>query len=147
MLKGKDKGVVGENVRELKSKGMSERDAVMASMKNSPKKAKKGGDVSPSSPREDYPYGTRLELDHETLTKLGHTSMPQVGDTFHLHAKAKVTSASEHSSEGEDGPRRSVSLQITHMRSRSADDDNDASSEPDADEDDCDTGSGDCSEE
>jgi hypothetical protein len=117
MLKGKDKGVVGENIRAMKAKGMSERDAVMASMKNSPKKAEKSSKVSmPSSPHEDYPYGLRLELDHDTLKKLGHDSLPKVGTKMSLHAKARVKSASENSSEGEDSPRRSVSLQITHMK-------------------------------
>lgn len=119
MLKGKDKGVVGENVRAMKHKGLSERDAVLVSMKTTPmKKSKKKGAVAmPSNPHDDFPYGTRLELDHETLKKLGHTSLPKVGDKFHLRAKAKVTSASEHSHEGDEGSRRSVSLQITHMKS------------------------------
>jgi hypothetical protein len=117
MLKGDTKGIVGENIRTMKAKGMSERDAVMASMKSSPKNAKKSSEVSPPSPmNEDYPYGLRLELDHDTLKKLGHDSLPQVGTKMALHAKARVKSASENSSEGEDSPRRSVSLQITHMK-------------------------------
>lgn len=124
MLKGKEKGIVGENVRELKNKGLSERDAVMASMKNSPVKSKKGSDVAmPSNPHEDYPYGLRLELDHETLKKLGHDSLPSVGTKMTLHAKAHVKSASENSNEDDREPRRSVSLQITHMTTGGSDED------------------------
>ncbi len=140
MLKGKDKGIMGENVRELKNKGLSERDAVMASMKSEKKVGKGELNPSPVGVADEYPYGTRLELDQETLGKLGHTSLPQVGDTFHLRAKARVTSASEHSNEGEDSPRRSVSLQITHMGSQAADD-------TDEDDPDYDTGTDDSREE
>lgn len=109
-----------ERIRMMRSKGMSEKDAVMASMKRAPekksKKSKDGGTLSaPSNSREDYPYGLRIELDHEGMKKLGMHKMPTVGEKHHIVAHAKVTSSSEHSYDGEP-KRRSVSMQITHMK-------------------------------
>lgn len=108
-----------EKIRMMRAKGMSEKDAVMASMKRAPeKKGKKGNGsdlASPVSSREDYPYGLRIELDHEGMKKLGMHKMPRVGEKHRIVAHAKVTSSSEHSYEGE-GKRRSASLQITHMK-------------------------------
>ena len=116
MLRGSSKGIVGENVRALKHRGLSEQEAILVSMKNTKKDKKKSSMMSPcsGSSSEDYPYGLRLILNNESLDKLDMDDMPTVGDTFDVTAKAEVTSTSENSSDGER--RRSMDLQITKMR-------------------------------
>lgn len=115
MLKGTSKAVEHENTREMKHRGMTEKQAVMASLKRS-KKANDAEAKQMSSPssRDQYSYNSRMELDHDMLEKLGLTQLPKVGDKVKLHAKAHVTSVSEHAHE-RDGKRRSVSLQMTHL--------------------------------
>lgn len=116
LLRGQSKDVVAENVRTLKNSGVDERSAVMASLKRTKteKKTRDGGSPVKSS-EEDFPYGTRLELDHETMGKLGMTKLPAVGKKLHIQGHGHITSASEHTREGET-PRRSASLQLTHMK-------------------------------
>jgi hypothetical protein len=118
LLSGGSAAVVAENTRSLKNKGMSERDATLTSMKNAKSKRKKGAEVAPSSHEEEYPYNTRMDLDHDQLEKLGIAELPKVGQGVHIHAKAKVHSVSEESRASEDGgkSRRRMGLQITHMR-------------------------------
>lgn len=115
MLKGNSRGIVGENIRSLKKTGLSERAAVLTSMKRASSKPSKTL-TSPSS-GEDYPYGLRLDLDHETLTKLGIKKLPKAGDQLHLHAVGTAERVSEDSSTSDKNgaPRRSVSLQIKKM--------------------------------
>lgn len=115
MLKGTDKGVVGENVRELKNQGLSETEAVLVSMKQSKKEKKASEPCCGTSSSEDYPYGLRLDLNDETLEKLGIDDLPAVGDDLDLDAEVQVRSVSENQYEGEDR-RRSVTLQITKMK-------------------------------
>lgn len=113
MLKGFDKGSMGENIREGKRAGLSERGAVMQSMKRS--KASQKDVAMPSMPKgEDYPYGLRLDLDHDTLKKLGVTKMPKAGALHKIVAHAKVHRAEE-SSSSDGGKRRNLSMQITKM--------------------------------
>lgn len=115
MLKGNSKGIMGENVREGKRNGLSERDAVMVSMKNSKKDSKsKVSDIGPAS-NEDYPYSSRLDLDHEMLGKLGIDKMPKHGAPVTIQAKGKVHRTSEDTNS--DGKtRRSMTVQMTHMK-------------------------------
>lgn len=114
MLKGYTKEVEEENVREMKGGGMSERDAVMVSMKRSKAEKKQMLPALSSPSPEDFPYGLRLDLDKDALEKLGIDDLPDVGDTFHLMATVKVTSVSEDTtSDGSD--HCSVCLQITNM--------------------------------
>lgn len=118
MLKGNSKEVHDENVRELRGNGLSERDAILVSLKRSKKEKKREAKAMTSpSMGEDYPYGTRLELDDDTLEKLGCDELPEVGDEFELHCVAKVRSVSDNSSDYGDGEsrHRSMSLQITKM--------------------------------
>lgn len=116
LLKGPSSTLVGENTKAFKNAGMNERDATMASLKRTKteKKTRDGGSPVKSS-EEDFPYGTRLELDHETMGKLGMTKLPAVGKKLHIQGHGHITSASEHTREGET-PRRSASLQLTHMK-------------------------------
>lgn len=117
MLKGDSKGIVGENVREAKKRGLSERDAVLVSMKNSPKKEKKSKLASPCCGPSDeaYPYGLRIDLNNDSLEKLGIDELPDSGDTMKLVAEVKVESTSERQERNGD-KNRSVGLQITKMK-------------------------------
>ncbi len=118
LLKGRGRLVDGENVKELKRQGLSEEGAVrkMVSLKRTAKEKKGDSPIAAnSSSSEDYPYETRMTLDHDLLDKLGMTSLPAVGTEMKIHARAKVHSTSEHNdSDGES--RRSIGLQMTHMR-------------------------------
>jgi len=106
-----------ERIRMMKSTGMTEKMAVMklASMKRKPEKVSKNPKAGPMDSRDNFPYGLRVELDHEGMKKLGMKTLPKVGSKHRLMAHAHVTSSSEHQSEGDKGPRRSLSMQITHL--------------------------------
>ena len=67
-----------------------------------------------------YPYGTSISLDEKILEKMDvDRSDWAVGDIFHLHALAKVTSISEH--ENQDGGKCCVTLQIIALKGESED--------------------------
>ena len=82
-------------------------------MKLTQKEAKvEAGIEEPKGPR--YPYGLSLNLDEESLEKLGITELPDVGDSKMLIAFIDVTD--KHESESADGEKReSIRLQITDM--------------------------------
>ncbi len=116
MLNMSGKAAMGENVREAKRKGMSERDAVLVSMKRSKKADKaKMADMPSTSSGEQYPYGLRIDLGHEEMKKLGMKKLPKAGAMHKFTAHAKVTRAEESSSE-EGGKRRGMNLQIMKMK-------------------------------
>ena len=61
-----------------------------------------------------YPYGLCLNLDTETLKKLGIKDLPETGGEFKIIAKAVVKST--HQSESLEGNTyKSLELQITDM--------------------------------
>jgi hypothetical protein len=60
-----------------------------------------------------YPYGLRLELNDETMKKLGLEELPDVGETMMLKAKVVVERVSQNDTK--DGKRQDMSLQITEM--------------------------------
>lgn len=64
-----------------------------------------------------YPYGLSLQLDNDSLEKLGLATMPEVGTTVTVQAKATVTgcSANQYERDGKTETRKSCSLQITDM--------------------------------
>lgn len=63
--------------------------------------------------KPEYPYGLSINLDNESLKKLGMEELPQVGDTMMVMAKVEVRSVSSYdTTEGDD---KNVSLQITEM--------------------------------
>lgn len=68
-----------------------------------------------------YPWGLCLRLGKDELEKLKLSA--QVGDTIHVFALAKVTSASASASD-EGGESRSLELQITQMSAENEDAEN-----------------------
>jgi len=104
-----------DNVQDLRGKGLSERDAVLVSMKKTKAEAKSDEAPAPSSmSREMYPYGLRLDLNDDSLEKLKIESLPKVGKTVQVTAEARVESVSERD-DTRGGKRRSLELQITKM--------------------------------
>ncbi|WP_059413439.1 capsid staple protein [Cupriavidus basilensis] len=86
----------------------------LVSMKLSPAEAKEESGIAPSAedaPR--YPYGLCLDLDDETLKKLGITDMPAVGSAMQLIARVRVTRISQY--ENQEGADACLGLQITDM--------------------------------
>lgn len=74
-------------------------------------------DAMPTEAKQDapaYPWGLRLELNDESMKKLGMEKLPEVGATLTLHAKVKVERVSQNDS-AEGGKRQDMSLQITDM--------------------------------
>lgn len=63
--------------------------------------------------QEEYPYGLQLHLDEPQLAQLGIQGTPKPGDAMTLGAKAHVVSSGE--THDENGSRRSVHLQVTHL--------------------------------
>lgn len=85
----------------------------MVNMKMSAKEAQEWTQPTPADAPE-YPWGLCLDLDEESLTKLGITSLPAVGTTMTLQALVTVTRTSSSSTQG-DGQRLSMGLQVTDM--------------------------------
>lgn len=83
----------------------------LVSMKVSQQEQSKPAEVTADAPR--YPWGLALNLDEQSLEKLGVGKLPDVGDEWYIVACCKVTSVS--SNEHESGKYRSVGLQITKM--------------------------------
>jgi hypothetical protein len=88
-------------------------DTLLTSMELSPAEAKE--ETSPEAEAPKYPWGLCIELNEDSLKKLGITSLPAVGATMSIVAKAEVQSASESQYQGDKDTRMSVSLQITDM--------------------------------
>lgn len=80
-----------------------------------PKKSAKqdGALVSESYPRDEYPYGTRLDLSNESLDKLGIKTLPEVGSSFMIECKVTVIGSRQNATK--DKTSRTLELQITDM--------------------------------
>jgi hypothetical protein len=61
-----------------------------------------------------YPWGLCIDLDDETIEKLGLSKLPDAGTEVHLVAKAVVSSTSQYDTQGGETESR-MSLQITDM--------------------------------
>lgn len=61
-----------------------------------------------------YPWGLRLELNDESMKKLGLDKLPKVGDKMKLEAVVVVDRVSQVDTK-EGGKREDMSLQITDM--------------------------------
>jgi hypothetical protein len=109
--------LVGEKIKSAKRKGLSERDAVLVSLRNKkvrPEKTKKGSATiaSPSS-EEKFPYGTRIHVDGDHAKSLG-LHKAKAGQKISGKFKGHVTSVSKDHREGE-APTHRAEVQITHM--------------------------------
>jgi len=81
----------------------------LTNIKNTKADKKKNRGECAISSHEDYPYGLRIELNDEVLSKLG-MKMPGVGEEMKVVAVGKVTSVSEN--QNERSRNRSVSIQL-----------------------------------
>jgi len=63
---------------------------------------------------DDYPYGLRVHLDHETLEKLGVKTLPKAGDKLHIRAEGHVKSVEESHRDG-GKKNRSMSIELRKM--------------------------------
>jgi hypothetical protein len=107
-----------ENQKAMMRKGMSEKDAVIHSMKNKVTKSSSNSKTHKNSPhevlsREEYPYGLRIHVDGDQAKKLG-VHKAKAGHKVKLKAHAKVVSVSHNHRDGEE-PSSRMELQITHM--------------------------------
>ena len=107
--------IQNENEKSLKRKGLSERDAVLVSLKNKAKKSEGSGvsAIQSAGSKEHYPYGTRVDVEGPHVKKLGLHKM-SVGQKVHIMGKGHVTSVSKN--DDMDGkPSHRVSIQMTHL--------------------------------
>lgn len=65
--------------------------------------------IAVSDNADGYPWGTRINLEQDTLDKLGIKRLPNVGDELMIEAKVRVISVRESDNS------KSVELQITDM--------------------------------
>jgi len=86
-------------------------------MKMTSLKRTKAGNKEAVSPGaadgEEYGYGTRINLDHDDLEKLGIEKLPDTESAHEIHARVRVRRTETAERDGEK--RRSMELQITHM--------------------------------
>lgn len=84
----------------------------MTSMERSQESIKECAPVS--CEQDKYPYGLRIHLDNDTLTKLGIKELPKVGDKFMIEAVAMVCDV--HANQQDNGKvSKSMGLQICEM--------------------------------
>lgn len=86
----------------------------LVSMKMSREEAKEYNTIETSDDGPRYPYGLRIDLNDDSLEKLGITALPKVGTEMTITAKVMVTSVSAYDSQGGEAE-QSVGLQITDM--------------------------------
>lgn len=88
----------------------------MVDMRRTPaEKAEKAAELEcpPEPMAPDYPFGLQLTLGDEEFEKLDLDDECEVGDMIHLFAMATVTGVSM--TDGPNGRRCRVELQITHL--------------------------------
>lgn len=97
----------------------------MVNLKMSREERKEYAEVTADPNEPQYPYGLCIDLDDDTLEKLGITTMPAVGTAVQFTARAVVKSTSSNQYDGNE-PESRMTLQITDMEvgdaSRSATD-------------------------
>jgi len=87
-------------------------------MKLSKKERKEAAPKVASSLGSEYPWGLEINLNDETLEKLGISKLPQVGKKVRIAATAEVVGVSQN--QHGDQKDRSVRLQIVKMSYESA---------------------------
>lgn len=95
----------------------------MVDMARSPEEISEAVNMPSALSSSPYPYGLCICLTHKELEKLkiDHSNWA-IGDIYHLHALAKVTSISTNDSE--DGENCRIELQIIALGAESEDDEN-----------------------
>ncbi len=71
--------------------------------------------VKPTSivDKPEYPWGTSINLEHDSIEQLGIDKLPAFGEKLQMTAIVKVTNVG--SNESETGKRKHMTLQITDM--------------------------------
>lgn len=87
----------------------------MKSMKMSTEQKDKMAEPTAMADRPEYPWGLQINLDEESLSKLGVNEMPKVGSKKMLCAIVEVFDTSIRQGKGDEKQMRSMSLQITDM--------------------------------
>lgn len=85
----------------------------LKSMKLSEEEMMKNGAPMACCDKQEYPYGLRIHLCHESLEKLGIKSLPEMGKEVMVSAIAYVCSKNEYE-HGEEVSKE-MGLQITAM--------------------------------
>lgn len=83
----------------------------LVSMKLDPKEQKQEADLSYKAP--SFPYGLCIELNDDSLDKLGIDKLPDVDDTMIMTARVTVSNTGANATA--DGESKRMSLQITEM--------------------------------
>ena len=92
----------------------------MIDMKLAGKAGELGAVETVAAESPEYPYGLRINLDNDTLAKLGIGELPAIDAEFKVVALACVVSVSQNDSQGSEEPYRSVELQIEMMEIKPA---------------------------
>lgn len=87
----------------------------MIDMKLAGKAGELGAVETVAAESPEYPYGLRINLENDTLAKLGMGELPALDTEFKVTALACVISVSQNESQGSEEPYRSVQLQIEMM--------------------------------
>ena len=87
----------------------------LINMENTPQEAQAQVGLTPAADAPKYPWGLEINLNDDSLDKLGVKSLPAVGTEVTIVAKATVSSTSERATEGE-GACSSMNLQITDLQ-------------------------------
>lgn len=86
----------------------------MTNLKMSDDDAKEYAQPTLAAGTPEYPYGLCICLDEDTISKLGITTLPKVGQSMTMQAKVEVRSVSDSNSK-DMGRQRRLELQITDM--------------------------------
>lgn len=85
----------------------------LVSLKRTKKDKKQNSDEVATSSHEDFPFGLSINLDDETLGKLGITKLPKVGSDMIVAGIGVVESISERSDKNKKS--RNVQIQLTKL--------------------------------
>ena len=78
------------------------------------RKAERESSVFSVEDKPSYPHGIRLELDEETVAKLGLTDVPEVGDMMNVIGRAEVITVRKEEGRGDDHS-FSITLQLQEL--------------------------------
>lgn len=87
---------------------------ILVDLKDMKRSAKSGGPEMAEYKEPEYPYGLCINLDTESLAKLGLEKLPEIGDYMVMIARVKVESVQESQKEGQP-MHQNLGLQIIEM--------------------------------